>query len=503
MINKKIVSFVLLIITFVSFSVLSADSKFKISAEDVNAKLGESFVSKIQIKVPKGYFIYTDELDIEFESLEGIIIEDIKYPDPISWKDPHGGNVEMVYDKDFNVTILGKIPNDADKDVHELVATVSLQGCTPKICLFPEERDVLIAVNVNGGATKEVEPKVRPTIERRLPYDIPALFVAGLLSAFTPCVWPLIPIVLLFAGVAGGLKRKKEILDMVLMVFGLLLTYVIIGYGIASVGKVLAEFFMYRWFLGALAFLFILMSLATVGIIPFPAITKEIPFLKKSTPFASFFAGIGIGLLASPCTAPVLAAVASYTAWHGNPLRGAFFFFVYGFGFALAIVFVSIIAAEIRHRLSKKVVRFSRYILGALLLLPAIFYLSIVFPCDTVENGITWVKPQIAFNLAKKEKRPIMIEFTAKWCSSCRKMNKVLNDSEIVKLSYRLIPSRVDATFTSSDVEDILKKYSVKGVPAIIFLSPEGEMYDDLTLYSSNQEEIKKNINLAITRANK
>ena len=88
--------------------------------------------------------------------------------------------------------------------------------------------------------------------------------------------------------------------------------------------------------------------------------------------------------------------------------------------------------------------------------------------------SINWVKNYAeGLRLARETGKPAMLFFTADWCAPCVELKKyVFTDSRVVEASKRLINIYVDA---DSDY-DTLAAYKVRGIPAVFFLNPQGEI---------------------------
>jgi thiol:disulfide interchange protein DsbD len=86
---------------------------------------------------------------------------------------------------------------------------------------------------------------------------------------------------------------------------------------------------------------------------------------------------------------------------------------------------------------------------------------------------------------SKDASRPVMIDFSADWCSPCRELDAVtFHHPDVVKQTeqhFNLI--KVDVTRSGNPVhERLLKQYNVKGVPTIVFLDAKGQELPDLRL---------------------
>jgi thiol:disulfide interchange protein DsbD len=100
-------------------------------------------------------------------------------------------------------------------------------------------------------------------------------------------------------------------------------------------------------------------------------------------------------------------------------------------------------------------------------------------------SGISWYQDEdYALAIAGKKGKPVMIDFTADWCSSCRRLDaKTFSDPEIIRMANNFIPVKVD----NSDAKDVKaarlrKKYGVIGLPSVVFLDPKGNMIKEHTI---------------------
>jgi len=93
---------------------------------------------------------------------------------------------------------------------------------------------------------------------------------------------------------------------------------------------------------------------------------------------------------------------------------------------------------------------------------------------DATAAKIQWVTNLAeGLRLARESGKPVMLFFTADWCAPCLELKKyVFTDKHVVAASTRLINISIDA---DKDYET-LSAYKVRGIPAVFFLSPRGEI---------------------------
>lgn len=181
---------------------------------------------------------------------------------------------------------------------------------------------------------------------------LPALFGAGVLVSFTPCIYPMIPIT---AGVLGGAARSgqgrgRAALLTAAYVLGLALVYASLGLAAGLTGSIFGAVSSNPWAYFTIANLLLLAALALLDVFPVAAPTRLVQWASRfgggSLPGA-FAMGATSGLVAAPCGAPAFGAVLTFVAATQSALRGFIYLFVFSLGLCAVLVAVGLSAGTL------------------------------------------------------------------------------------------------------------------------------------------------------------
>lgn len=167
-------------------------------------------------------------------------------------------------------------------------------------------------------------------------------FLGGVVVSFSPCAYPLIPIVLGFIGVKAGSSRKRGLVLSLVYVLGLAITYSILGLIASLGGRLFGEISNHPLSYLVIGNVCIIAGLSFLDVfnISFAGIRLQDRIKARGDIFSALLLGLASGLIAGPCVAPVLGAILVYVASRQNILYGAslLFVFAYGVGFSLILV---------------------------------------------------------------------------------------------------------------------------------------------------------------------
>ncbi len=167
------------------------------------------------------------------------------------------------------------------------------------------------------------------------------VFVAGILTSFTPCVYPLIPITLSIFGARSVKSKLSAFLLSISYVLGISTTYTLLGLIAALTGSFFGSFLSNPWFSLAIGLVLIFFGLAGLDIIQLrfsKSIQSSANQAGGTGHLGAYVMGIVSGIIAAPCTGPVLAAILVVAGASGEPLLGSLLLFVHALG--LGVLFI-------------------------------------------------------------------------------------------------------------------------------------------------------------------
>jgi len=180
-------------------------------------------------------------------------------------------------------------------------------------------------------------------------------FLGGLVAGFGPCVLPMLPAV--FGYVTGhvadaelprGSEWRRGLVLSATFVVGMALLFAGIGAAAGAIGHAIM---VGAWAYYAVAAVCVVLGLQMAGLInlPFDALNRFLPATPpKGRGFVgAFLFGILFGVVASPCSTPILAAIATIAAARGSAAQGAGMLFVYGLGRGVPLMLLGLASGSL------------------------------------------------------------------------------------------------------------------------------------------------------------
>ncbi len=166
-------------------------------------------------------------------------------------------------------------------------------------------------------------------------------FLAGILTSFTPCVYPLIPITVGVIGAKSSSSRLRGFSLSLLYVLGMAVVYAGLGAFAALTGQLFGQISTSFWtylIVGNIFFIFGL-SMLDVFSLQLNFFQQQTHTRPKGALTVFMFGGLS-GLIAGPCTTPVLGTLLTYVASRQNIAIGFIMLFVFAFGMGALLLVV-------------------------------------------------------------------------------------------------------------------------------------------------------------------
>ncbi len=377
----------------------------------------------VHFDIAPGYYMYRKrfEFAVEPAGAAGAVGAPV-YPAGIVKYDPtFEENMEVYYDQ---VTVL--LPLAAGKAAAPLTLSITSQGCADAgLCYPPDTRTVTLTPVAGGyaasgdGIKASVPPPAPQTAKGKGKGDAAApglagalnlgdtgiasylasasvvqivllCLVLGLLLSFTPCVLPMVPILLaILAGTAGTghkISRWRGLSLAAIFVLGMSLVYTVLGVVAGLVGAGLAAWFQTPWVLGVFAVLLAIFALAMFDVFTLQApagmqtaLNARLSRMPGGHYSGVFLMGMVSALIVGPCVAAPLAGVLLFISQTGDVVLGGSALFALAWGEGLLLLAVGASSGVLLPKAGPWM-NGIKYLFGVLLLATAWWMVNSVLP---------------------------------------------------------------------------------------------------------------------------
>jgi cytochrome c-type biogenesis protein len=173
------------------------------------------------------------------------------------------------------------------------------------------------------------------------------MFLAGLATSLTPCVYPMIPITAGILGGAGasGRSRSRRAMLTLVYVLGVALVYSLLGLAAGLTGTLFGSVSSNPWSLFIMGNLLLVFGLALLDVftVPVPSrLTAWLGRIQGGSVGGVFALGATSGLVAAPCGAPAFAAVLTFVSTTRSAGLGFLYLFIFSLGLTALLVVVGL-----------------------------------------------------------------------------------------------------------------------------------------------------------------
>ncbi|MCU7872175.1 MAG: protein-disulfide reductase DsbD [Candidatus Thiodiazotropha sp. (ex Lucinoma borealis)] len=361
--------------------------------------------------IAEGTYLYHDKIQLTLPEAQDVAIGAIELPEPEIKQDsirPDGtiGDVAVYHNEiDLSVPLVR-----SSTDAQEITLEARFQGCAEIGVCYPPitkqytlslpgisqvEAGELPATPNNPTSTAPDEPvseldEIANTLKGGSTFIILSVFfLLGLGLAFTPCIFPMIPILSgIIAGHGDKITTQKAFILSLVYVLAMAVTYTIAGVLAGLFGENLQAYFQNPWILSSFALVFVLLALSMFGFydlqLPSSLQSKLTDVSNKQQ--GGSLTGVAImgflsALIVGPCVAPPLAGALIYIGQTGDALLGGMALFALSMGMGTPVIAIGTSAGKLLPRAGSWMDAV-KAVFGVALLGVAIIMLERIIPAD-------------------------------------------------------------------------------------------------------------------------
>ena len=564
---------------------LDPERAFVLTVDAVNAS-----TVRARWDIAPGYYLYRNKFGFTAAATggtavtaPGITVGEFTAPRGEVKADPNFGNVEVYHQP---VTLHVPVTRATATAAEEITLEVRYQGCADAGFCYPPITKLVTLTLPAGNATFVAVPLTGETgseetassaTDAELPEQdryarslasgnttltLLTFFGLGVLLAFTPCMFPMIPILSgIIVGQGMGLSTRRAFSLSLTYVLAMALAYTVAGVLAGLFGGNLQAVFQNPWILGSFVAVFVLLALSMFGFyeLQLPSRWQSKLASMSNQQRRGSHAGVAVmgllsALIVGPCLAAPLAGALIYIGQSGDAVLGGAALFALSMGMGLPLLAIGTSAGKLLPRAGGWM-NAVKAVFGVLLLAVGVWMLERIVPPQIVmvlwavlliisavymgaleklaPEASGWrklwkgagvvlliygglvllgaasggkdvlrplhgaalmggasamaeqplpfkiIKDVADFNreldAAQAQGKPVMLDFYADWCVSCKEMEKLtFTDPGVRQALAGMILLKADVT--ANDVQDqaLLKHFGIFGPPSIMFFGVDG-----------------------------
>lgn len=325
--------------------------------------------------MPDNYYLYRDQTVLTVDG-DAVQLGSPTWPKGQQHEDAWFGTTEVYFRSvELPIPLLR-----TDGEPQDLILNVEYQGCQDGgICYPVMNRSITLALpaadttqlasakaafnpaDTAGPAAVSEElaedQQLMAKLSGNLALALLAFFGFGLLLAFTPCVFPMVPILSGIIAGAGDITTRRALLLSVVYVLATSVVFTMAGVTAGLLGANLQAAFQKPWILWSFAVLFVLLSLSMFGFyeLELPASWQNRLAGLSNRQKAGSLTGVAVmgmlsALIVGPCVAPPLAAAVIYISQTRDPVLGGLALFSLSLGMGAPLVVFGTAAGKLMPR---------------------------------------------------------------------------------------------------------------------------------------------------------
>ncbi len=400
----RFVTFILLIIGLVSGAAIAAGPRPADEVFRLAVQLDDEVGIELNWSIAPGHYLYRERIAA---TLNGKPLKITPAHGEVK-DDPTFGLTEVYHASGMATIAAGDIPTHG-------TIQVTYQGCAENVLCYPpitksidletlavtdpdeagERNGVAASPAINYEVKETTSPPAAGHDAESVSLDggyipmLAAFFGFGLLLSFTPCVFPMIPILSgMLARSGGGLSLGRSLVLSGTYVLAMAAAYSVLGVFAAWSGENLQAVLQTPWAVLLMSASFIVLALSMFGLFELQLPQHWSSKLagaagNRGSIGGAGLLGFGSALIVGPCVTPPLAAALIYVAQTGDTLRGSSALFALGLGMGIPLLAFGILGAKVLPRSGPWLAKI-KYVFGFIFIGLAIWMAARVLPIAIV-----------------------------------------------------------------------------------------------------------------------
>ena len=348
----------------------------------------------LEVILPKKFHAYTDQFRILNIKPDGFKVGEIKATPNVEFYDKFSKKKRKGLFEKGRLTLLIEAPEIISDPLQKVTFDLRHQICSESVCFLPKNVSISVSTSKFSTPNEALLAPVKESfsllksferaMQTSLFFSFLSVFIAGVLTSFTPCIFPMLPITISILGYHADHKSRLHNFSRALAyVLGIAITYSSMGVVAALTGSLFGSALSNKYILSALVILFFAMSLSMWGAFEMQApafIRNRLGSGKSRGLSGALFMGMVAGLVASPCVGPVLVSILSYVSTTKDVLLGFSLLFTFAMGLGLIFIVIGLFSSTLKLLpKSGRWMEFIKFILGAGMWGAALYYTQFIF----------------------------------------------------------------------------------------------------------------------------
>jgi len=378
---------------------LHPDQAFTFTAEAIDGN-----TLRVHWDIADKVYLYQDKFKFKLKNADGITLGTPVLPKGKKKVDESFGEMVVYYhDVDIDIPLERTNP-----DATDVILMVKYQGCADAgFCYPPITKEMPVSLPASsttaavassdtgvGGANgaddaslSEQDRIADSLASGNTLLTILTFFGFGLLLAFTPCVFPMIPILSsIIVGQGENITTRRAFIMSLVYVLAMALTYTVAGIAAGAFGQNLQAAFQNPWILGSFAGVFVALSFSMFGFyeLQMPSFIQSKLTSASNRQQGGTLVGVGImgllsALIVGPCVAAPLAGALIYIGQTGDMVLGGMALFALSMGMGAPLLVIGASAGKLLPRAGTWMDTI-KAVFGVMMLAVAVWMLERIIP---------------------------------------------------------------------------------------------------------------------------